>query len=177
MEISLYGRCSQRSSCICPYLLLFRIRYSAFMEVCPLKSSNWIKSNLSIEFKIFLIKVLYVISYGQIQLMMIEKVLGHHQEELDIVGEKISVRNSYIKIIWRWSAELINWACKDTATHINKCVLQYSLPQTIATDAEMQHQYWKSEMTFHTTTRSTSHPQKRRRMSRQRKFLDISYDC
>jgi hypothetical protein len=42
---------------------------------------------------------LYVISYGQIPLMMDDQVLGHHQEEQDTVGVKILRTNSIIETI------------------------------------------------------------------------------
>ena len=68
------------------------------MEDFHHKLKELIKSKLLIEFKIFHIKDLYVIYYGQIQLMKEKMVLVHHLEEQDLVGDKILVRNLTLEI-------------------------------------------------------------------------------
>lgn len=74
------------------------MKFFACMEDYLLKSSYLIKSKLSTEFKTFLIKDLYAIYYGQIQLIKGNPGLDLHLEELGIAGERTLVTNSHIEI-------------------------------------------------------------------------------
>lgn len=74
------------------------MKFFACMEDYLLKSSYLIKLKLSTEFKTFLIKGLYAICFGQIQLIKENPVLGLRLEEQGIVGEKTSAINSHIEI-------------------------------------------------------------------------------
>lgn len=97
MEINTFGKCLQMSSNIYLYQLLFRIKFSVFMEDYLLKFKKSIKLKPLIEFKIFLIVDLSVIYCGLILLMMENLALEDHLEEQDFVGAKILVKNSIIE--------------------------------------------------------------------------------
>ena len=93
-ELNKYGKFSQKSFNIYPFQLLLKIKSSAYMEVYHLKLKHLIKSDQLTEFKIFHTAELYVIFYGQIQLMKEDQDLVHHQEVLDIAGAKILLTSS-----------------------------------------------------------------------------------
>jgi hypothetical protein len=69
------------------------------MEDYLQRSSNLIRSKVSIEYKIYPIKVHFVIYYGLILQMMVRQDLGHHLEVLVFVGVRILVINLTIEII------------------------------------------------------------------------------
>lgn len=109
-----------------------RTKCSVSMEVSHLKSSNLIKSKLSIEFKIFPIKDHFVIYCGLTLQMKENLALGLHLEELVFVGARISVTNSTIGTTWRWSVEHISWSWTATIIHTRRNVWPYSQLPIIA---------------------------------------------
>ena len=68
-------------------------KYFAYMEVFLLKFNALIKLKQLTEFKIFLIKVHFVIYFGQIQQKKENLDLDLLLEVLDLVGVMISVKN------------------------------------------------------------------------------------
>lgn len=74
------------------------MKFFACMEDYLLKSSYLTKLKLSTEFKIFPIKDLYAICFGQIQLIKGNLALGLHLEEQGIAGERTLATNSHIEI-------------------------------------------------------------------------------
>ena len=88
------------------YLLRLKskTKFSACTEGFHLKLILLIKLEISIDSKIYLIMVHYVIFYGQTRLMTAKMDSTHHLEALDTAGDKISVINLCIETTLKWCA-------------------------------------------------------------------------
>lgn len=106
METLMYGNTSQIFLILCQLLQLSRIKSSAYMEVSHQALILWNKSNNSIEFKRFLMKVQCVISFGQI--LTIDAVGVSRQEVQVTLLVRTSQSNLIIPIISSSSLELIS---------------------------------------------------------------------
>lgn len=105
-EMQMYGNISLIYLILYQLLLLLRTRSSVYMEVFHQVLTLWNKSNNSIEFKRFLMKVQCVISFGQI--LTIDAVGVSRQEVLATLLVKTSQSNLIIPIISSSSLELIS---------------------------------------------------------------------
>ena len=105
METLMYGNTSLIFLILCQLLQLSRIKSSAYMEVSHQALILWNKSNNSIEFKRFLMKVQCVISFGQI--LTIDAVGVSRQEVQVTLLVRTSQSNLIIPIISSSSLELI----------------------------------------------------------------------
>ena len=74
-------------------------RSFVYMEVCRLIYKELIKLKISIEFKMFHMMDLFVISYGPIQPKIINSLLCRLLEELDIAGDKRQLKSLTLEII------------------------------------------------------------------------------
>lgn len=106
METLMYGNTSLIFLILCQLLQLSRIKSSAYMEVSHQALILWNKSNNSIEFKRFLMKVQCVISFGQI--LTIDAVGVSRQEVQVTLLVRTSQSNLIIPIISSSSLELIS---------------------------------------------------------------------
>ena len=104
--MQMYGNISLIYLILYQLLLLLRTRSSVYMEVFHQVLTLWNKSNNSIEFKRFLMKVQCVISFGQI--LTIDAVGVSRQEVLATLLVKTSQSNLIIPIISSSSLELIS---------------------------------------------------------------------
>lgn len=105
-EMQMYGNISLIYLILYQLLLLLRTRSSVYMEVFHQVLTLWNKSNNSIEFKRFLMKVQCVISFGQI--LTIDAVGVSRQEVQATLLVKTSQSNLIIPIISSSSLELIS---------------------------------------------------------------------
>ena len=105
-EMQMYGNISLIYLILYQLLLLLRTRSSVYMEVFHQVLTLWNKSNNSIDFKRFLMKVQCVISFGQI--LTIDAVGVSRQEVLATLLVKTSQSNLIIPIISSSSLELIS---------------------------------------------------------------------
>ena len=120
--------------------------------------------------------MLYVIFCGQIQLTMDVRDSTHHQEVQDTAGERTSVINSTLEMIWRWYAVLISWWCKVILMPIRRSVLQYFQLLTTVIAVIIREQPLKLETCWIITIKNTIPHQRKKNASQARESQITSCD-